>query len=805
MGPIAAGVVGTIIIPVGSKSHAPVPRCCRHAFRQDFRSGFKFGRRQADRCGMWEFADLGSVPKVGVVGAVSEARPGESGPIRGGGSPLLYRATGARLTLIAAALIVGAGGCRAVPGKRFGRRPDVVSIAGVGAPPKREVARAESPSAPDSSISSRVDSLGLDQRVGQVRGRVVDNRGVPVSEARVRLAVDGSPGGREVVGTTNRSGEFLLKGLRPGERYTLIAERDRGRDLLVGRASVAIPDESVEIRVMQRVSSETGDRPTSSTFLLDAAETPEATAEAMSGGPAHLRFGEGRTRVPDEERSAEAPPDAIDDRDRPRGAGWVPKDNVRRVALQSDDVADRDPIASENHFGLDPEPPAPAQIEVLDSPSGTGPGAIPVEVDRSVDPSPAIGPTDVFDDQLPQPLPNDWPHNSPTAAPSSVDDDRPSTTSPSRSSPSTPDRGDQSGPPVRHYAPKPDRKSDDDNEAPSRPTELPEEPSRHTSSTAGHADEDPTPSRSAGLMAFPAASPVLARSTPPSTIGAERRPEPPVATPEARVATQPPESRASIAEQATLDAIPIDPFAGLPDAGLSDSPATEPPPAFSQGEPIRWADLPEPERLVSARTDGEDAAGSNESAASKRRGPLDFLTKWVGGRSEAAASTRSPATACRFDPDRGRLETLEIVALNGDRITLDDQKGGHLLLVFWGAWSDYSIAAMPHLVELEEQFGDDRLRVVGIASPRDGEGERRAVLRTTRRLGVNFPVAFSPADEPDPVAEALDVRYYPTFILIDPAGNVIGRETGTTEESLARLDRTIASALDEPILTASRH
>ena len=728
------------------------------------------------------------------------------------------RATRARLTLIAAALLVSAGGCRALPGKRLGRKPDVVTIAGVGAPPKREVARSERPDSSDStdsSISSRVDPMGLSERVGQVRGRVVDDRGVPVSEARVRLAVDGSPGGREVVGNTNRSGEFLLKGLRPGERYTLIAERDRGRDLLVGRASVASPDESVEIRVTRRPSSETRDRPTSSTFRLDDSDTSGPPIEEFSRQPARARFREGPTPGLDEPRSAEAPADdPVDDRPNDRGAGWVPKDNVRRVALQSDDLAESGSSTSENHFGLDPDLPAPASIEPNDTnenPSGTASGAMPSEINRADLPDPSRDLPEALDDLLPQPLPNPRPAEPPRARPPTVDammgdGDRPTELSPGRSSPAMPDRSERPGPPVRQFAPKRDREIHAESVGPDRAIEDAEGPSNRTSSASEAPNDAPLASRTAGLMSIRAAAPDLAQSTPAPSDANASRPDPAVETSESPGASRPSDSGTSDAEQTPLAALPSDPFADLPLGGIADAPRAEPAPAFPQGggAPIRWADLPEPERLASGGPAVDDANESAEPDDSKRRRPFDFLAKWAGARSEDGAATPSTATACRFDPERGRLESLEIVALNGDRITLDDQPGSHLLLVFWGAWSDYSIAAMPHLVELEEQFGDDRLRVVGIASPRDGDGERRAVLRATRRLGINFPVAFSPADEADPVAEALDVRYYPTFILIDPAGNVIGRETGTTEESLARLDRSIASALDESILTASK-
>ena len=71
---------------------------------------------------------------------------------------------------------------------------------------------------------------------GRISGRVVDEEGHPVSDVWVRLAVSNAPGGKVVRATTDRSGAFTLRGLRPGSSYTVIAEREDERGLLTGRS-----------------------------------------------------------------------------------------------------------------------------------------------------------------------------------------------------------------------------------------------------------------------------------------------------------------------------------------------------------------------------------------------------------------------------------------------------------------------------------------------------------------------------------------------------------------------------------------
>ena len=93
---------------------------------------------------------------------------------------------------------------------------------------------------------------------------------------------------------------------------------------------------------------------------------------------------------------------------------------------------------------------------------------------------------------------------------------------------------------------------------------------------------------------------------------------------------------------------------------------------------------------------------------------------------------------------------------------------------------------------------------MAVAYERHGEGGPRAVSRAVRRLGLNFPVLLAPADGSCPVAGALEVQYFPTLVLLDREGRVVHRETGATGETLMRLDRAIAAAMDESVMTVTR-
>ena len=87
---------------------------------------------------------------------------------------------------------------------------------------------------------------------GRISGRVYDEKGRPVPNARVRLAVGGESGGKAVYSTTDKSGAFTLRGLRPGSSYTVIAEYQGKNGMMTGRVDAQAPDANVRIGLRRR-------------------------------------------------------------------------------------------------------------------------------------------------------------------------------------------------------------------------------------------------------------------------------------------------------------------------------------------------------------------------------------------------------------------------------------------------------------------------------------------------------------------------------------------------------------------------
>ena len=87
---------------------------------------------------------------------------------------------------------------------------------------------------------------------GRISGRVYDEKGRAVPNARVRLAVGGESGGKAVYSDHGQVGAFTLRGLRPGSSYTVIAEYQGKSGMMTGRVDAQAPDANVRIGLRRR-------------------------------------------------------------------------------------------------------------------------------------------------------------------------------------------------------------------------------------------------------------------------------------------------------------------------------------------------------------------------------------------------------------------------------------------------------------------------------------------------------------------------------------------------------------------------
>jgi thiol-disulfide isomerase/thioredoxin len=155
---------------------------------------------------------------------------------------------------------------------------------------------------------------------------------------------------------------------------------------------------------------------------------------------------------------------------------------------------------------------------------------------------------------------------------------------------------------------------------------------------------------------------------------------------------------------------------------------------------------------------------SPEPAATAGAGPATGDMAPAGTDRSFAGSVPAP----EFPPG------LDWLNVDGP-LSLADLRGKIVLLDFWTYGCINCLHVIPELKQLEEKYAGE-LVVVGVHSAKfDNEAETENIRRIIQRYELAHPVVN---DHDFVVWNAYGARAWPTFVLIDPRGDVVGYESG---------------------------
>ncbi|MFN0056281.1 MAG: TlpA family protein disulfide reductase [Planctomycetales bacterium] len=114
---------------------------------------------------------------------------------------------------------------------------------------------------------------------------------------------------------------------------------------------------------------------------------------------------------------------------------------------------------------------------------------------------------------------------------------------------------------------------------------------------------------------------------------------------------------------------------------------------------------------------------------------------------------------------------FDLEDVTGKKVSKKDLAGKVLIVDFWGTWCPPCRKEIPHLVELQETFGDKGLQIIGLSEEREPTTEENAALVRDfcEQHGVNYPCALLTEEVLNQVPE---LEGFPTTLFIDRTGKV---------------------------------
>ena len=135
----------------------------------------------------------------------------------------------------------------------------------------------------------------------------------------------------------------------------------------------------------------------------------------------------------------------------------------------------------------------------------------------------------------------------------------------------------------------------------------------------------------------------------------------------------------------------------------------------------------------------------------------------------------------------------------GNEHTLSDYQGKVVLLNFWTTWCTYCKKEMPDLQELYEEYGNNERDVVilGVANPRTSDNPNahdsetlEGITKFLENGSYTYPVVMDLDGE---VFYNYGVNSYPTTVLLDMEGNLLGYAPGALTKDILK------NALDQAV------
>ncbi len=121
----------------------------------------------------------------------------------------------------------------------------------------------------------------------------------------------------------------------------------------------------------------------------------------------------------------------------------------------------------------------------------------------------------------------------------------------------------------------------------------------------------------------------------------------------------------------------------------------------------------------------------------------------------------------------------------GPLASMDQYKGKYLLVDFWASWCGPCRQAIPLVKDLYEKYKDKGFAVTSISIDTDNNAWRKAMKEE------NMPWLQLLSDNKDNTMKEFQFSGIPTMYLVDPAGDIVDRFTGFSEETAAKVKAII--------------
>ena len=144
-------------------------------------------------------------------------------------------------------------------------------------------------------------------------------------------------------------------------------------------------------------------------------------------------------------------------------------------------------------------------------------------------------------------------------------------------------------------------------------------------------------------------------------------------------------------------------------------------------------------------------------------------------------------------PKKGQpAPPLQVVTIAGQKLSMANYKGSVLILEFFATYCGGCKESIPHLLNLNKQYGKKGLQILALDI---GQGDTpEDVKEFVARNKINYPVAM--ADE-SIIYDGYGIRMIPSIFIINKKGILVEKFEGFTDETRKIMESTVKKLIAE--------
>ncbi len=185
----------------------------------------------------------------------------------------------------------------------------------------------------------------------------------------------------------------------------------------------------------------------------------------------------------------------------------------------------------------------------------------------------------------------------------------------------------------------------------------------------------------------------------------------------------------------------------------------------------------------------------------RRRQP--DLVPWLLAVVLAGAAPISAAPGDARESEATDYFRLDIPLIGGGELAAEEMRGQILVVDVWGTWCGPCRRVIPHLIQIQNDFGSRGVKVIGIsAEPAENEEvATRKVLRYAAEMGINYSLGIFDPGLYDWIRTLMrfegDAFTVPSTFVVDRDGAVIARYPGYFHGQEEEIRRLLNDRLEE--------